>query len=721
MKKEFIAHSENKLGKKHQLKQHLVETAKLVESFAPCENFKELFRLAGLLHDTGKFQDGFQNYLEFGKPKTPHAAVGAVIAYDMYKKYLPLPFVIKGHHAGLPNKQDLIDDIKYYEDYTDLIDLLKNRFYQTIGKSDNYGKIELTDALELECLTRFLFSSLTDADWLDTERHFSKDKFENRESQKLDYDKLIAALEDEFTKLPTEGKINKLRTKAREEAANLSTARTGFFSLQLPTGLGKTLTSVYWALLHAKKNELNRIIVVLPYINIIDQTASILKNIFGKENIIEHHSGVIEDDANYENELPDNHIESYKRLACENWDAPIIVTTSVQFFESLFSNKSFKCRKNHNIFNSVVIFDEIQTLPKHLAEPTIMMLKNISSFNKTSFLFCTATLPAFSKRNEFNGIEKITPLIKDTKLYFDEIRRVKYTLINELNPINLETVAENILQEKDSYLVIVNTKAVAKELFQKVSSGENEKLYFHLSTSMCPDHRKKTIASIIYNLKQKRKIGVISTQLVEAGVDFDFPTVYRAIAPLDAVIQAAGRCNRNDKLQGKKGNVVLFKLENQKMPDRTYSACADITEVSIKDDINTLYEIDSYERYYKTVVSLLVDADKFRITNERKSFNFKTVNHQYKIIDEATVPLFIAKYSVDSHLLLNELFYEIKHSKFINRDFYRKLQQYSVQVYPNFLTKYNSQFEKIGDTILVWHGGYDFNFGLSPEDIETVF
>lgn len=719
--REFVAHSENKLGVKHLLKHHLIETAKLVESFAPCEKFKELFHLAGLLHDTGKFQDGFQDYLKYGKPRTPHAAIGAYIARDMFKKYLPLTFVIRGHHAGLPNKQDLIDDKNIYEDYTDLINLLMDRFYQTVGKTDYNGKIDLTDLLELECLTRFLFSSLTDADWLDTERHFSKDKSEVRKSEKLDYDNLIEALEIEFSKFPAEGKINELRTKAREESANLSTARTGFFSLQLPTGLGKTLTSVYWALLHAKKNELNRIIIVLPYINIIDQTASILKNIFGEENIIEHHSGVIDDDTNYENELSDNHIESYKRLACENWDAPIIVTTSVQFFESLFSNKSFKCRKNHNIFNSVVIFDEIQTLPKHLSEPTIVMLKNISYFNKTSFLFCTATLPAFSKRNEFNGIENITPLIKDPKVYFDETRRVEYKLLNELNPITLETVAENSIKEKDSYLVIVNTKAVAKELFQKVSSGLNEKLYFHLSTAMCPDHRKKTITSIINNLNQKRKIGVISTQLVEAGVDFDFPIVYRAIAPLDAVIQAAGRCNRNDRLQGKKGRVVLFKLENQKMPDRTYSACADITEVSIKDDINILYEIDSYERYYKTVVSLLVDVDKYKINDERKNFNFKTVSQQYKIIDEATVPLFIPKYSVDSHLLLNELLYEIKHSKFVNRDFYRKLQQYSVQVYPNFLKKYNSEIEKIGDTFLIWHGGYDFNFGLSPEEIETVF
>ncbi|KAB2847299.1 MAG: CRISPR-associated helicase Cas3', partial [Ignavibacterium sp.] len=532
---------------------------------------------------------------------------------------------------------------------------------------------------------------------------------------------LIAALENEFSKLPIKGKINKLRTKSREETANLSTAPTGFFSLQLPTGLGKTLTSIYWALLHAKKNELNRIIVVLPYINIIDQTASILKNIFGEENIIEHHSSVIDEDTNYQDELPDNNIESYKRLACENWDAPIIVTTSVQFFESLFSNKSFKCRKNHNIFNSVVIFDEVQTLPKHLAEPTIVMLKNISSFNKTSFLFCTATLPAFSKRNEFDGIENITPLISNPKIYFDETRRVEYKLLNELNPIALETVAKNILQEKDSYLVIVNTKSVAKELFQKVSSVENDKLYFHLSTAMCPNHRKKTISDIIKNLSQQRKIGVISTQLVEAGVDFDFPTVYRAIAPLDAVIQAAGRCNRNDRLKGKKGNVILFKLENQKMPDRTYSACADITEVSITDDINTLYEIDSYERYYKTVVSLLVDVDKYKINDERKEFNFKTVNQQYKIIDEATTPLFIEKYSDESKKLLINIADEIKYKGFITRESHRKLQQYSVQVYPNFFKKYNSQIEKFGDTFLIWHGGYDFTFGLSPEEIETVF
>ena len=719
--REFFAHSENNQGEKHLLKNHLLETALSIKSFALSENLRELFYLAGLLHDVGKFQDGFQEYLEKGKPKTPHAAIGAYIAHDMFKKYLPLPFVIKGHHAGLPDKQDLVDDIKFYEDYSDLVNILKNRFNQTIGNIDAKRKIELTNSLELECLTRLLFSSLTDSDWLDTEKHFSKDKFETRKSQTLDYDNLLDSLKKEFAKLPIKGKINELRTQAREEAAILASESTGFFSLQLPTGLGKTLTSVYWAILHAKKNKLKRIIIVLPYINIIDQTAVILKNVFGEENVIEHHSGIIDDDINYADESSDNRPESYKRLACENWDAPIIVTTSIQFFESLFSNKSFKCRKNHNIFESVVIFDEIQTLPKHLAEPTIVMLRNVATFKKTSFLFCTATMPAFAKRDDFDGIEAITPLIKNPKIYFDETQRVQYKLLNELKPTTLEIVAENILKEHESYLVIVNTKAVAKELFQKILIGENTKQCYHLSTAMCPDHRKKTISHIIASLKNDRRIAVISTQLVEAGVDFDFPTVYRAMAPLDAVIQAAGRCNRNDKLQGMKGNVVLFKLEKQKMPDATYSACADITEVSIKDDIDTLYELDSFERYYKTVISLLVDADKYKINEERKNFNFKTVSQQYKIIDEATVPLFIAKYSVESNLLLNELLYEVKHYRFINRDLYRKLQQYSVQVYPNFLTKYNSQFEKIGDTILIWYGGYDLNLGLSPEEIETVF
>lgn len=729
MKRDFIAHSENSKGEKHSLYEHLIETAKQAKKFTTDKSFQQLFYLAGLLHDIGKFQDDFQKYLETGKPRTPHAGIGAFIASKLGKQLLPLQFVIKGHHAGLPDNQDRKQNNEDNSKNQELIEIVKNRFDELFPSAINIQKLSSlpNDFLLAEALTRFIFSSLTDADWLDTEQHFAPEKFEARQSLTLEteigelrfVDQLLKKLEKEFSSLPTEGKINSLRTKARDETIKHFSKPLGFFTLQLPTGLGKTLTSVYWALLHAKYHKLKRIIIVLPYINIIDQTANILKNVFGEDVVLEHHSGIIEDDEKYTKEEFDKNAVAVKQLACENWDAPIIITTSAQFFESLFSNKPFKCRKNHNVAESVVIFDEIQTLPKHLAEPTIIFLKNTSVLARISFLFCTATLPAFTKREGFDGIDSLHSLIEKPKVYFDTTRRVEYKPLKKLKPISLNLLEEKLSKEYQTYLVIVNTKAVAKDLFQRISRLNTYDSYYHLSTAMCPHHRKKTIADIIKDLKSKR-IAVISTQLVEAGVDFDFPCVYRAIAPLDAIIQSAGRCNRNGDPDGRKGRVVLFKLEEQKFPDKTYEACAGLTEVIIRDDIDFLYRTDSFENYYKQVTSLLVNVDKNRITEERKIFNFKTVNELYQIIEKGkTWPLVIANYSDESAKLLKETLKFFDERGFILREQYRNLQQYSVPVYESFLITHKITQHKSG--LRIWYGGYDSNLGLSPEDIETVF
>ncbi len=604
----FFAHSENEKGERHELKAHLLQTGELAESFSPTEKFRRLFYLAGLLHDVGKFQDGFQKYMFEGGKRTPHAAVGAFVAKLLAKQYLPLQFAIQGHHSGMPDNSERSANIEDYEENEDGVNILSERFKEAFP-AFVVPEIVLPkkDFLLAECVTRFLFSALTDADWLDTEHHFDTERTEARMGQRLDRDGLcellLEKLENKFQQLPTEGKINALRTKARIDAAAHAEENPGFFSLQLPTGLGKTLTSMYWALLHARHNHLQRIMIVLPYVNIIDQTAKILKEVFGEDAVLEHHSGLVDEDGKkdkYDESDAGDDRELSKRLACENWDSPIIVTTSVQFFESLFSNRPFKCRKNHNIAESVVIFDEVQTLPKEYAEPIIVMLKNVSALARTSFLFCTATQPAFMKRDGFDGIENMCPLIAKPEKYFKPTRRVNYELLNGLEEVPLDRVVKELREETGSFLVIVNTKSVARELFEEVKQSDGYDRYYHLSTAMCPHHRKKTIDAIVEDLGNEKRIAVISTQLVEAGVDFDFPCVYRAIAPMDSVIQAAGRCNRNGIL--KKGKVVLFNLEKHRMPaDETYKACTRFAAGIIKDDVNVLYDARSFEEYYKQV------------------------------------------------------------------------------------------------------------------------
>lgn len=727
----FFAHSENKEGERHELRKHLVRTAELAQSFSPTQDFRSLFYLAGLLHDVGKFQDGFQKYLFEGGKKTPHAGVGAFIARMLAKQYLPLQFAIQGHHAGIPDNSERRGNIEDYEENEDVVSILCERFKGDFPAFKIPGIVlHAKDFLYVECITRFLFSALTDADWLDTEHHFSKERTEAREVQRLDEDRLcerlLEKLENKFQQLPIEGKINALRTKARTDAASHAEEDQGFFSLQLPTGLGKTLTSMYWALLHAKHNHLQRVIIILPYINIIDQTAKILKEIFGEDAVLEHHSGIVDEDGKhdkYDESAVGDDKELAKRLACENWGAPIIVTTSVQFFESLFSNRPFKCRKNHNIAESVVIFDEIQTLPKVYAEPIIVMLKNVNTLAKTSFLFCTATQPAFMKRKGFDGIENIRPLIAKPEKYFKPTRRVNYELLNGLEEVPLDRVVKELNRETGSFLAIVNTKSVARELFGQVKQFSGYDKFYHLSTAMCPHHRKKTIDAIIEDLENKKRIGVISTQLVEAGVDFDFPCVYRAIAPMDSVIQAAGRCNRNGRLE--KGKVVIFNLEKHKMPDVTYQSCASFAAGIIKDDVNILHEARSFEEYYEQVTRLFVNADKFKITEKRKGFDFREVCESFKFIDEPTTSLVIEKY-VEGESLLEEIkrladVEKIIKRKIINKDHYRRLQQFCVQVYPNFLKNFSDQIVPLNETIRIYTGNYDEDFGLSPRDVETVF
>lgn len=722
----FYAHSENERGEKHRLVAHLRSTAELTRVFSPSPELGELFYLAGLLHDVGKFQDGFQKYLLEGKPRTPHAGVGAYIASKLANKHVHLQFVIQGHHAGLPNNEDRRENNDDYSEQADLVDGLITRFQSTISNIGNLTipqeLLNKNDPLLAECTTRLLFSALTDADWLDTERHFRRDLSEARVSNRMQCDQLLATLEKKYAEFPKEGLINELRSRARKEVVAHAHDDIGFFSLQLPTGLGKTLTSVYWALLHADHHQLQRIIIVLPYINIIDQTATILKNIFGEEMVLEHHSGIVDEEkerGGYSEDSVGVNIELAKRLACENWDAPIIVTTTVQFFESLFSNRPFRCRKNHNIARSVVIFDEVQTLPKEYAEPIIVMLKNLQQLARTSFLFCTATQPAFAKRGDFDGIENIRPLIKQPQQYFNVTRRVDYSLLNNLEEVSLDYLVEQIGNERESYLMIVNTKSVARELFQRVAELRTHERYYHLSTAMCPHHRKARIAQIAEALDKCRNIAVVSTQLVEAGVDLDFPCVYRAIGPVDSVIQAAGRCNRNGLLPAK-GRVVLFHLEQHKLPDATYRACADFAKGLIQDDPDLLHLPAVFEKYYEQVLRLFVNADKYDITQQRTKFKFKDVSDSFRLIDEPTTSLFIKEYSEDSRSLLDDLLRKLEYAK-ITRSQWRGAQQFSVQVYPNFLKEYSAQIETVKDTLRIWHGHYDTNTGLSPQDVETVF
>lgn len=716
---EYFAHSENSHKEKHSLSKHLTQTAKFAESFACYETYKPIFKMAGLLHDLGKYQIAFQRYLENGgkRGSVPHASWGA--GYARILKVLEASIVIDGHHKGLPDKSTWKSDTEPYlrDEVSEFEDITRTFFSDTgLNKVEikPLDSLSITEPFQREVFIRYLFSALTDSDWLSTEEHFEQDTFKMRIGASLPIEVMISKLEDEFSKKSKGGEINQLRNEARGQALKKAMLPCGFFSLALPTGMGKTLTSMAWALRHAKKNDLKRIIIVLPYINIIDQTAQVLKTIFGEEWVLEHHSSYNEGNHDSRDKAEScSPIEERKKLACENWDYPIIVTTTVQFFESLFSNRPSQCRKVHNIAESVVIFDEVQTIPKEVILPTLRMLEDVQSVMKTSFLFCTATQPAFEKRQGFDGIENIRPLIDDPSELYEKTKRVEYHLLNDLNPIDYMGLPGTVTQADAATLVIFNTKKAALEFYNSTKDlGTWEKKY-HLSTSMCPSHRKGVIKNIRDDLESKRKILVASTQLIEAGVDFDFPVVFRAMAPLEAVIQSAGRCNRENNLGEFGGKVFLFKLQDCGMPDKTYAACAGHAEELIKRDISKLHGHKIFNEYYAQVIRLYVDPDKYNINEARRQFNFEAVNDSFRIIQNVTEGLFIYNYSDDSRQLLHSLEYK----EFLSRDDYRKMQSYTVQVYKHFIIQNSQMCKTMDQGFMVWYGNYDPQTGISVAPI----
>lgn len=714
--KEYIAHSENSNGVRQSMKAHSQGVADFMRDFALSEDFIELYGYCGQIHDMGKYSDEFQRYIRGNGSKTRHAIYGAVFA--MENSLNELVFPVYGHHSGLPNKssmaQDVIAEIKTSRARYDTIN---ERWCEEIGNALPIPNDEefknLPDNFQRELFVRMLYSALVDADSLDTERHFCEKKFEQRKNVALDADSLLLKLEHEFIKFANDLEkkvlpINKLRDNVRRYAISKAHLPQGFYSLTLPTGLGKTLCSINWALCHAKCHKnIKRIIIVLPFVSIIDQTAQKLKEIFLDGVVLEHHSNVIytekDDDDEYNPQL----------LATENWDYPIVITTNVQFFESLFSNKRSDCRKLHNIQDSVIIFDEIQTLPMGVTEPSLIMLDNLQKLCRCSVLFCTATQPDFATRGGFKGINNIVSLVENPELVFEQTRRVTYHPIENYNEINMSELVDIVIKNEESALVVFNTKKKARMFFEDIRECKNFEHHYHLSTTMCPDHRKIVIKKIQDALKKNEKIIVSSTQLIEAGVDMDFPTVYREIAPLESIIQSAGRCNRegarkNDKGIKVNGDVYLFALTESSQPSKEYKSWSQFANLLYKGHEGKLYTHDFYGYYYRELTQTFVDTDKMKITDDRKKFLYQTIAEKYKIIDKKTQTLYVLDYSDKSR----ELYHRIKDQEFLTKQDYQLASQYCVQVYDKFVDNNRSFILHEQCGLNVWHGTYDKEFGL---------
>ena len=711
-KKEYIAHSENPNGVIQTMKEHSVGVGKFMREFALSESFADLYEFCGLTHDIGKYSNDFQKHISGENNKVRHSIYGAILA--MKQSMLAVAMPVYGHHSGLPNRPDMLLDIKIEQNTP------KSTYDEIIKRWDEDSKINVNipndeafraipDVLQKELFVRMLFSSLVDADSLDTEKHFCEDRFNTRTSLSLNAEFLLNKIQQKrfipfMNDLNKSNRpINKLRNSVREYAESKANLPLGFFSLTLPTGMGKTLCSINWALHHALYHKnIKRIIIVLPFISIIDQTAEELKEIFNEEGsdfVLEHHSNIIYIDE----KNPDE--SSPKQLATENWDYPIIITTAVQFFESLFSNKRSSCRKLHNIQDSIIIFDEVQTLPLNVTEPSLIMLDNLQQLCRCSLLFCTATQPDFKTRKGFSGVNYIESLVEDPQHVFDETKRVAYHPLNGYNQLTISKLVDIVIKKGKSALVVFNTKKKARMFYDKLNGIDGYKT-FHLSTTMCPVHRKEAIRTIRQALLGNEPIIVSSTQLIEAGVDMDFPTVYRELAPLESIIQSAGRCNREGKIS--LGDVYLFSLTESGQPSKEYRAWLEFANLLYKGNEEKLCTHDFYEYYYRELVKTYAHTDKYKITEDRKKLLFQTVAEKYKIIDSKSQTLFIYDYNRESR----ELYNQVKDKEYLTKQERQKVSQYCVQVFDNFLRD-NASFigsERCG--LLIWHGAYSSDVGL---------
>lgn len=552
---------------RHSLVEHLRTVAEISGDFASRFGAKDWAALAGQWHDLGKYRSRFQDYIraasgldretahiESRPGRTTHSTAGALLAEQRLGQVgRVVAYLIAGHHAGLYDWHEGLDARLASEDARkELAEAL------AAGPPAEVLQAELPQADLLlvpggsagfALWVRMLFSCLVDADFLDTEAFMAPEQAASRAGWP-DIEQLVERFDAAMSQLlagaePTS--VNLLRREILQDCRTAALQQPGVFSLTVPTGGGKTLSSMAFALDHARRHGKRRIIHVIPYTSIIEQTADVFRDIFG-EAVVEHHSAA-------ESGLSREGLRS--RLACENWDAPIIVTTSVQFFESLFAARTSRCRKLHNVVDSVVVLDEVQLLPPGLLQPIVDVLKRLTEHYGMTLVLSTATQPALGNRRyfdaakSFEGFDSIREIVPDPDCLYASLKRVEVQLpANMQQPTDWDSLAAE-LSEHDSVLVVVNSRRHARELHSLMPPGT-----LHLSALMCGAHRSRVIAEIKQRLADGEPTRVVSTQLVEAGVDLDFPVVYRALAGLDSIAQAAGRCNREGRRE--RGQVVVF-------------------------------------------------------------------------------------------------------------------------------------------------------------------
>ncbi len=669
------------------LEAHLNLTAEGDSRFAGAAGFAAAFgapewgRLVGLWHDLGKYSREFQEYLQkagrdeaIRRGEVDHSTAGAQRAFHTFGEVgRVLAYCLAGHHGGLPDDTGdaSLENRLRKKSVPPVVGAppeLLDRAMPSVPAFE-FSAERSERAFQIATFCRFLFSCLVDADFLATELFLNPEQAEERSRNRPSIHRMREALGEHLRQLMAKAAdtpVNRQRRSVLDACRQAAEMAPGLFSLTVPTGGGKSLSSLAFGLDHATIHGLRRLIYAIPFTSIIEQNAAIFREALesaGADCVLEHHSNF---DLN--DDLPQN------RLASENWDAPLVVTTNVQFFESLFASRTSRCRKLHRIARSVIILDEVQTLPVDLLRASLAILQELCRNYGCSIVLCSATQPAVERREDFPiGLRGVREIVREPKVLFTALKRVQTSFLGALDD---ETLAER-LDEQTSVLCIVNTRGHAAALFERLAA-HGDGCAFHLSAQMCPEHRSRKLAKIREALKDGRPCRVVSTQLVEAGVDLDFPVVYRALAGIDSIAQAAGRCNREGRREW--GQVYVFRPQTE--AGLHVKQAAQCTTELLPEYGHDLLGLDAVEAYFRLHYWKRADEwDKHRIMGlfqlEKYHFQFREAAGKYRIIRDVQVPV-IVPYDKKAERLIRQLTTSSEPPGYV---FHRQIQRYTVTVH----------------------------------------
>lgn len=703
------------------LEDHSRNVAELAAKFAAPFGSSEAARLLGLVHDMGKATKEFQKYLaesnevgcneddEENSPVHKHGPDHSTIGAQWLDRSIKglgrlLAYASAGHHSGIPDGVSNLGSTSALSSRLEknlIMPLQPFKVDVDVRRLGVEAKTFLLpdDGFVSAFYLRMLYSVLVDADFLDTENFMDEGRSLVRASGTYpSMTELLNRLERRYAEIDRkvqesaacDPEVVRIRNEVRDDCCTAAELPPGLFTLRVPTGGGKTLSSMLFALRHAVKHNLDRVIVVIPFTSIIEQTADVYRGIFGEENVLEHHCNVDLDS-----------MPSRLRLASENWDAPIIVTTNVQFFESLFANRSSRCRKLHNLARSVVVLDEAQGLPTDILKPCLKSLNELVVRYGTSVVLSTATLPVFFDKSLLGaaalgqGDCVVADIVPASRKLEERSKRVEASRVPG-RITDDELLGE--LKNESCALVIVSTRRHAREFYLKAKERFPERVVRHLSAQMCGRHRSDVLTEVKSCISAGEPCLLVSTQLIEAGVDIDFPCVCREIAGVDSLVQAAGRCNREGRLRGY-GRFVVFESSEYDIPSGYLLAAAQkgretlglaecrknmLGEASVSKYFNLLYSdaqkgnAAGMDKYH--VLGELLPKTRPTTADEMLAFKFRELGEKFKLIDTCNCSVIIP-YGEEGHALCERLRETYAPSE--QRQLARKLQRYVVSLYGN--------------------------------------